>query len=359
MVSDGTYGDVIDVEKVDASGAEATASQIHQAAGQLWSNLIDDMFKATWDRQYLARKLWGVADATSRDALASGTGLSVGDLAWVDSLQRLYRAVTVSATSSTWLPVSGQSGRSVLFDHDFTTFASTNLKTSGDGEQSISDGPSTLDLYLFNTANASSFAVGANGIEIVPQLTANTLDGPGLVIPFPSLLGEDWLGRPMTIEADVEVVLEEADTRDARLGIGTPHSSGAVEGSLFSGVSPQGATGGLLYEVAGRSGSFTAAKAGPGDRIPLRRGLRLDVPTGAGGVTVWDAATFPALASSWELVGRVGFPIASSDPRDIAVAPSGAALGEPTFGAFCQISATGAAVVGTNAIRIRRLRVTA
>lgn len=359
IVSDGTYGDIIDVLKADEVGAEATASQIPAAAGQLWSNLIDDMFKATWDRQFLARKVWGVADATTRDGLGSDDGLSVGDLAWVDSLLRLYRAVTVSPASSTWAPVSGQSGRSVIIDYDFTTFTAVDLKALGDGTKSITDGTNSLNVYLFNTAGASSFAVGANGIEVVPLLTADTLDGPGLVISFPSLLGEDWIGRSMTIEADVEVVLEQADARDVRLGIGTPQSSGAVDDSLFSGVSPQGASGGLSYSVAGRAGSFTATKAGPNNRVPFRRGLRLDVPTGAGGVSVWDADDFPLSASVWELVGRVGFPLASSDPRDIAVVPPNASFAEPTFGALYQIAATGAAVAGTNAIRIRRLRVTA
>lgn len=267
--------------------------------------------------------------------------------------------MTVAATSSTWLPVSGQSGRSVLFDYDFTTFTSVDLKAVGDGATSITDGTSSLGLSLFNTANASSFIVGANGIEISPLLTTDALDGPGLVFSFPDLLGEDWLGRPMTIEADIEVLLESSTSRDARLGIGTPHSSTAVDDSLFSGVSSQGASSGLLYEVAGRSGSSTGAKTGPSGRVPFRRGLRLDVPTGAGGVSVWDAATFPTSASGWELVGRVGFPIANSDPRDIAVVPSAATPGEATFGMLCQIAATGAAVVGTNAIRIRRLRVTA
>lgn len=47
-VSDGTYADVLDALKVDAVGEEATATQIPDASGQLWSNMVDDFIEAAY-----------------------------------------------------------------------------------------------------------------------------------------------------------------------------------------------------------------------------------------------------------------------------------------------------------------------
>lgn len=47
-VSDGTYGDVADTLKLDEPGLEATATQIPIAAGEIWSNMVDDFILASY-----------------------------------------------------------------------------------------------------------------------------------------------------------------------------------------------------------------------------------------------------------------------------------------------------------------------
>jgi hypothetical protein len=47
-VSDGSYGDVADTLKVDQPRQEATATEISVAAGELWSNMVDDFILASY-----------------------------------------------------------------------------------------------------------------------------------------------------------------------------------------------------------------------------------------------------------------------------------------------------------------------
>lgn len=47
-VSDGTNSDIIETEKVDKAGEEASATEIAQYAGQLWSNRMDALFTAVY-----------------------------------------------------------------------------------------------------------------------------------------------------------------------------------------------------------------------------------------------------------------------------------------------------------------------
>jgi hypothetical protein len=47
-VSDGTYGDVTDTLKIDQPGFEAQATEIQVAAGELWSNMVDDFILAAY-----------------------------------------------------------------------------------------------------------------------------------------------------------------------------------------------------------------------------------------------------------------------------------------------------------------------
>lgn len=47
-VSDGTYADIVQTLKTDQVGEEAAATQIAIAAGQLWSNVEDDFFLASY-----------------------------------------------------------------------------------------------------------------------------------------------------------------------------------------------------------------------------------------------------------------------------------------------------------------------
>jgi len=83
-VDDGTYDDIVVTLKVDAVGEEAAATQIEVAAGQLWSNLVDDVIYDLLQFRYKSTKVWRVASTTARDALGSDDGLVVKDLCWVD-----------------------------------------------------------------------------------------------------------------------------------------------------------------------------------------------------------------------------------------------------------------------------------
>lgn len=47
-VSDGNYGDVSDTLKVDQPGQEAAATEISVAAGELWSNMVDDFILSSY-----------------------------------------------------------------------------------------------------------------------------------------------------------------------------------------------------------------------------------------------------------------------------------------------------------------------
>lgn len=367
IVSDGTYGDIIQVPKMDETGRTAAASRIRESAGQLWANLMDDMFKAMWDRQFLARKVWGVADAASREALGSGDGLSVGDLAF-DGIGSFHRAVSVTATSSTWalLDLAGApgatSGRSVVLDYDLSEFGPFDLLPLGDGPRTITDGSRPLSVHLFNTESATAFSIGPSGLEIQPAQSGTAREGPGVLFTFPSLLGADWLGRPMIIEMALAIELEELSERSCAVGIGTPQlaTAGAgIDSSLLAGAFPSATASGLIYRIGGRTGADDIRQDGPSGRVPFRGALRLDVAAGGGAVTLWDAVALPDAAAQWELLGTLPFPMAGSSPRGFALVPSEASVNEGALGVVAQISATTTGVRRTNALRIRRLRVTA
>jgi len=104
-VSNGTWADVMDALKVDDVAAGAT--DITAVAGQLWANVVDDMFKATWDQFFMARKLWGFADATARDGAGSVDGVAVNDICNLDGTDELYYCTAVAAGSSTWVQFAG------------------------------------------------------------------------------------------------------------------------------------------------------------------------------------------------------------------------------------------------------------
>jgi hypothetical protein len=72
-VSDGTWSDVISTTKVDEASNPAPASQIRLYAGQLWSNLMDDLFLALYSLNEGAK----VYSQTTPDA----TPVDVGTLA--------------------------------------------------------------------------------------------------------------------------------------------------------------------------------------------------------------------------------------------------------------------------------------
>ena len=104
-VSDGTWDDVIEALKVDQSAAQAT--DITENAGQLWANVVDDMFKATWDKFFSSRKLWAFADATARDNSGSSVGVQVNDICNLNGTDELFYCATVAAGSSTWIAFAG------------------------------------------------------------------------------------------------------------------------------------------------------------------------------------------------------------------------------------------------------------
>lgn len=104
-VSDGTWNDVIEQLKVDQSPAQAT--DITQNAGQLWANVVDDMFKATWNQFFSARKLWAFADGAARDAAGSEVGVQVNDLCNLAGTDLLFYCTDSQPASSTWTAFSG------------------------------------------------------------------------------------------------------------------------------------------------------------------------------------------------------------------------------------------------------------
>jgi hypothetical protein len=106
-VSDGTYDDVIETAKTDATGQEAAATDIAEYGGAIWSNLTDDAIQRTVEMYYGGTKVWLVADATARDALGSDDALAVNDLAFqIDTLGINYCTAVTGAATSTWAAIA-------------------------------------------------------------------------------------------------------------------------------------------------------------------------------------------------------------------------------------------------------------
>ena len=57
VVSDGDFADVLTTLKTDEPDNLATATAIPVAAGQLWSNFVDDFIRATWDNLQGLKKI--------------------------------------------------------------------------------------------------------------------------------------------------------------------------------------------------------------------------------------------------------------------------------------------------------------
>ncbi len=106
-VSDGTYADVVETVKTDASGQEAAATQIAEYGGQLISNLADDSIIRVVQMYYGSTKLWKAADATARNALGSDDDLATNDLCYLISTTGLSYCVSVDgAAASTWAAIA-------------------------------------------------------------------------------------------------------------------------------------------------------------------------------------------------------------------------------------------------------------
>jgi hypothetical protein len=138
-VDNGTYNDIIGaILKVDKFDEVARASDIDLSAGQLWSNLVDDYMRATWNNFHESIKLWTAADETARDAFGSDNALAVDDVCWVKDIKEFWYVVSVDgAAASTW-------ARVVVIDS-----VDTERFQIVDGELQLSDNMETaMNLYL-------------------------------------------------------------------------------------------------------------------------------------------------------------------------------------------------------------------
>lgn len=122
-VDNGTYNDIIgSVLKFDATDEDANATDIDAAAGQLWSNLLDDYIRATWNFFHESIKMWTAADGTARDAFGSDNALAVDDVCWVKDVKQFWYVVSVDgAAASTWAAVTGGGLLSLSAEYRFST----------------------------------------------------------------------------------------------------------------------------------------------------------------------------------------------------------------------------------------------
>jgi len=120
-ISDGDWGDVLDVEKVDEVGKLVPASQIKDAAGELWVNLIDDVVQKVWElnpgrEDYQLDTVGAVTDTESLITLADGefTDIKVRVMAltaansergFIDVEGQFYRDTTVKVLQLISSPV--------------------------------------------------------------------------------------------------------------------------------------------------------------------------------------------------------------------------------------------------------------
>ena len=105
-VSDGTWSDVVVTLKADSIDQTAKATDIANAGGQLWSNLVDDFIRATYPSFHLAAKVWRVATETALVGLGSDNALAVDDIGYTENEHRLWYCTSVTAaTSSKWVPL--------------------------------------------------------------------------------------------------------------------------------------------------------------------------------------------------------------------------------------------------------------
>jgi hypothetical protein len=182
-VSDGTYSDVVETTKTDASGQAAAATDIAEYGGQLISNLWDDATIRVVQMYDRGTKVWLPADAAARDAIGSDDDLEANALCMLADTKALYYCVSVDGGSaSTWaaLPASGNiSGPGATTDHAIVRWDGavggvvqnsvvivsdagavtgiTTITTSGlvNGRNIATDG-TTLDTHVANISNPHS-----------------------------------------------------------------------------------------------------------------------------------------------------------------------------------------------------------
>jgi hypothetical protein len=182
-VSDGTYADVLETTKTDASGQEAAATQISEYGGQLISNLWDDATIRVVQMYDRGTKVWLPADAAARDAIGSDDDLEADALCMLADTKAMYYCVSVDGGSaSTWaaLPATGNVAgpgastdlavarwdgaggatlqNSVVIISDLGAISGvTDITLSGtiDGRNVSADG-TTLDAHVANISNPHS-----------------------------------------------------------------------------------------------------------------------------------------------------------------------------------------------------------
>lgn len=149
-VSDGTFDDVVTTLKIDNPGEEAAATQIQLAAGQIWSNVVDDFIKATYPKQYKSIKLWSAADGATRDALGSDDNLAVDDIAWVKDVKQFFYVVSVDGVgSSTWANATGGGGGGSDGGFRFNYDAGTGDSDPGAGNYRLNNADPDLATLAF------------------------------------------------------------------------------------------------------------------------------------------------------------------------------------------------------------------
>lgn len=84
-ISDGTIADIIQVEKVDATGKEAKASEIKEFYGELLGNLRDDFFIAAYTQLQGAQNAALSTSGAVTDSLTVATLSTDGDAYYVEA----------------------------------------------------------------------------------------------------------------------------------------------------------------------------------------------------------------------------------------------------------------------------------
>ncbi len=153
-VSDATWGSVVVTAKTDEPGDEAKASEIPTAGGQLWSNLQDDMFDASYD----INQGWVTGSQATGDAV--DTAVRTLDTLTVDGESVFIDLVvhaTWDASPANFLeaPLSGLYRR-----HSAGTISVVN--------------PETANFPSFGTFAFASIVVNGDAIELHVQGEAAT-----------------------------------------------------------------------------------------------------------------------------------------------------------------------------------------
>ncbi len=207
-VSDGNYGDILQALKYDDPGEEAAASDIRPAAGQLWSNLVDDFILAVHPYVYRSTKLWGVATDTERDDLGSTAGLTTGDVAWVESLGQFWAVVSVDgAASSTWSQITGATN-TIRNGWAYTYSAATGDSDPGAGTLRLNQAdPDNATFIYFNDdtldgTGLEDFAltIGAD-TRVYVQQVGSPANNKLYIVAGPASFGGGYWRLPVTLSA--------------------------------------------------------------------------------------------------------------------------------------------------------------